>query len=385
MRRLYLFIIICLCNVSLGYDYSSVDSLVLKGIENRYFPGAQLLIGTKDEILYFKSYGYFTYENDSKAVDNNSMFDIASLTKVTATTPAIMLLFDLGKLKLEDKVIEYIPEFNNNGKENITVQNLLLHNSGLKDWLPFYKYCKNKDELLKTIYKISLDYKTGNKFVYSDLNFILLGVIVERITGKSLDEFCKEYIFTPNEMSSTMFNPPDEMRSDILPTEKDEYWRKRQIQGEVHDESAAVMGGVSGNAGLFSNAKDLYKYTRTLLTKSYETKSTVKPLKDPVLFNKSTIDLFTTKFTITGYENTRAFGWDTKPLPTNSRPPCGEVISDNCFGHTGYTGTSIWCDKDKNIIIIFLTNRIYPSRNNNGIKEIRPELHNKILQLINNN
>jgi CubicO group peptidase (beta-lactamase class C family) len=384
MQKLCFLFIIFICNVSFGFDFSSIDSLVRKGIENKYFPGAQLLIGNKSEILYYQSYGSFTYDNDSKPVDGNSIFDIASLTKVVATTPAIMLLYDLGKINLEEKVIKYLPEFNNNGKEDITVLNLLLHNSGLKDWIPFYKTCKNKEEVYKTIFDINLNYKTGSKFVYSDLNFILLGLIIEKISGKSLDEYCKENIFEPYNMNFTMFNPPESLKKDILPTENDTYWRKKQIQGEVHDEAAYLMGGVSGNAGLFSNGKDLYKYTRTLLSGEINAITMVKPLKDPDIFKISTIEYFTTKFNIAGYENKRALGWDTKPLPTSHRSPCGELISENCFGHTGYTGTSIWCDKDRNLIIIFLTNRIYPSRDSNGMKDFRPDLHNKIFELTEN-
>ncbi len=384
MQKLFFLLIICFYNISYSYDFSALDSLVRKGIENRYFPGAQLLIGSKSEILYFKSYGSFTYGSDSKSVDDNSIFDLASLTKVVVTTPAVMILYNQGKINLEDKVIKYIPEFNNNGKENITILNLLLHNSGLKDWIPFYKTCKNKEEVLKTIFDINLIYQTGSKFVYSDLNFILLGLIVERVSGKSLDEFCKENIFSPYEMKLTMFNPSENLRNNILPTENDKYWRNKLLQGEVHDEAAYLMGGVSGNAGLFSNAKDLYKYTRTLLLTQDDAKSMIKPLRDPGIFDKSTIDYFTTKFYITEYINTRALGWDTKPLPTSYRAPCGELISENCFGHTGYTGTSIWCDKDRNLIIIFLTNRVYPFRDNNGIREFRPDLHNKIFELTEN-
>jgi CubicO group peptidase (beta-lactamase class C family) len=384
MQKLCFLLIICFYNISYSYDFSALDSLVLKGIESRYFPGAQLLIGSRSEILYFKSYGSFTYSSDSKPVDDNSIFDLASLTKVAATTPAVMILYNQGKINLEDKVIKYIPEFNNNGKENITILNLLLHNSGLKDWIPFYKTRKNKEEVFKTIFDINLVYQTGSKFVYSDLNFILLGLIVERVSGKSLDEFCKEYIYSPYEMKLTMFNPSENLKNNILPTENDKYWRNKQLQGEVHDEAAYLMGGVSGNAGLFSNAKDLYKYTRTLLLTQDDAKSMVKPLKDPGIFDKSTIEYFTTKYNIAEYINTRALGWDTKPLPTSYRAPCGELISENCFGHTGYTGTSIWCDKDRNLIIIFLTNRVYPVRENNGIREFRPDLHNKIFELTEN-
>lgn len=377
---------ILFCQNASATDFSSADNIVSNGINMKAFPGAQLLIGTGNEILYTKSYGNFTYDEFSPVVTDESMFDIASITKVVATTSAIMKLYQEGKLNLSDKVISYIPDFSNNGKEEITILNLLIHNSGLKAFVPFYKNCSNKNDVLNTIYSINLEYPINSKFVYSDLNSILLGVIVEKVSGMSLDEYCRVNIFEPLGMNSTMFVPDERVKEKILPTEYDNYWRSRLLQGEVHDEAASLLGGVSGNAGLFSNASDLYKFMKMMLNNGQYYNPYTRGLTDEKLFDAEIISLFVKKYSDVPYENSRALGWDTKPLEnsTQYRIPCGELISENCFGHTGFTGTSIWCDRDRNLIVIFLTNRIYPSRDNYGIREIRPEIHNAAIQIASN-
>lgn len=368
-------------------DFSAIDEIILNGIKNNAFPGAQVLIGNNDNILYQKSYGNFTYDEFSNAVTDESMFDLASLTKVIATTPAIMKLYEENKISLSDKVSKFIPEFANNGKEDITILNLLIHNSGLIAFVPFYKTYTNKQDVLNTIYNIGLDYPTGSKSVYSDLNAILLGIIVERVSGMKLNEYCDTNIFKPLGMRMTMFLPEERYKDKILPTENDTYWRNRLLQGEVHDETTAILEGVSGNAGLFSNAKDIYQYMRMLLNKGKYYNPYTRGLTEESLFDEFTVNLFTRKYNDISYENSRAMGWDTKPISTTSkyRIPCGELISENCFGHTGFTGTSVWCDKDRNLIIIFLTNRVYPSRDNWGIRDIRPEIHNTAIQIADRN
>ncbi|MBK8982490.1 MAG: serine hydrolase [Ignavibacteria bacterium] len=375
---IFLFSAICF---SVAQDFSEVDDVILSGISGYAFPGAQILVGNDKDILYQKSYGNFTYDNSSQKVTDNSLFDIASVTKVVATTTAVMKLYEERKIDLNDYVIEYIPEFSGGGRDNITILNLLLHNSGLKAWIPFYKTSNSKSDILNEIYNSNMSYATNSKFVYSDLNAILLGVIAEKVSGSYLDEYCRQNIFDNLGMKNTLFSPDESIRQNILPTEKDSYWRYRQLQGEVHDEAAAVMGGVSGNAGLFSNSEDLYMFMKMMLNEGtyYSSDSKVKKM-----FNEEIVKLFTGKFTDLQYENTRALGWDTKPDGSGSkyRIPCGELISENSFGHTGYTGTSVWCDKDRKIIIIFLTNRVYPSRDNNGIREIRPEVHNKVIEAL---
>ena len=367
-----------------AYDFSEVDQVISAGIYNQAYPGAQLLVGNGNEILYSKSYGNFTYDEFSQPVTENSMFDLASVTKVIAATSAIMLLYENEKIDLNDPVSKYIPEFTGRGKDNITIVDLLLHSSGLIAWIPFYKTCSSKSDVLNTIYDQDLNYSTNSKSVYSDLNAILLGEIVERVSGISLDKYCEANIFKPLGMKNTTYVPADEIQKNILPTENDTYWRGRLLQGEVHDEAAAVMGGVSGNAGLFSNAGDVYIFMKMMLNDGQYYNPYSRGLKAEYMFNPELINLFTSKFTDLGYENSRALGWDTKPDGSNSkyRIPCGELISENCFGHTGYTGTSVWCDVDRKLIIIFLTNRVYPSRENNGIRDIRPEVHNKVIEAV---
>lgn len=364
------------------YDFTEVDNIVESGISNRYYPGAQLLIGNKNEILYSKSYGFYTYDRLTP-VTENSIFDLASLTKVIATTSAIMKLYDQGKISLDDRVAYYVPEFAVNGKEWINIKNLLLHNSGLKAWIPFYKTCSNKDDVVRTICNEQLKFEPGTSYEYSDLNAIMLGVIIEKVTGMGLDEYCKSEIFEPMGMESTTYNPEGELKELALPTEYDNNWRGRQILGEVHDEAASVMGGVSGNAGLFSNTEDIYKMVSPLMNEGRYYNSYSAGLKIESFVYEETIDIFLKKPEDLYYYNTRLLGWDSKPEPTGSRRPCGELISENCFGHTGYTGTSIWCDMDRDLVIIFLTNRVYPSRSASGIREVRPELHNRIIEIYN--
>jgi CubicO group peptidase (beta-lactamase class C family) len=379
----FFLIILLIGNISFSYDFSKIDSIVQSGISNRYYPCAQLIIGLNNDKIYEKSYGNLTYNENSEELKYYHLFDLASVTKVIATTSAIMVLYEQGKINLDDKVIKFIPEFDNNGKSGITINNLLLHNSGLKAWIPFYKYYKTKGEVLNAIYNITLEYTPETKFVYSDLNAILLGNIVEKISGKNFSNFCSDEIFYKLGMRDTKFNPDDKEK--CVPTEYDTYWRMKQLKGEVHDEAACILEGVSGNAGLFSNSGDLYTFMRIMLDRGKYYNPYTRGLKEERFVSENTIDLFTTKVSGLSYYNTRAFGWDTKPEPNKYRTQCGELFSENCFGHTGYTGTSVWCDKDRKIIVIFLTNRIYPSRGNEGIKNIRPDLHNAIITLINNN
>jgi CubicO group peptidase (beta-lactamase class C family) len=365
-------------------DFSEIDEIISGGIMTGSFPGAQVLIGNERDILYNKSYGNFTYDENSPVVTDYTMYDLASVTKVLATTSAIMKLYDQRKFNLSDKVSYYIPEFGSNGKEDITILNLLIHNSGLTAFVPFYKYYSNSEEVMDAIYNAELEYPTGSQSVYSDLNAVILGKLVEKISGKDLNQYCIDNIFLPLDMQNTMFVPDDSRKDKIAPTEEDTYWRGRLLQGEVHDETTAMLNGVSGNAGLFSNARDIYKLMSVLLNDGRYYNPYTRSLKEERMFDKFTVELFTKKYTDVLYENSRALGWDTKPLDSSTkyRIPCGELISENCFGHTGYTGTSVWCDRERKIIVILLTNRVYPSRSNYGIRDIRPEIHNAAIEII---
>lgn len=385
MFKRFLIVILAYGSLAVSYDFSKIDSIVQSGISSGFYPCAQLIVGLNQNEIYEKSYGRFTYDENSTELNNYHLFDLASVTKVVATATAIMVLYEKGEIGLDDKVTRYIPEFDNNGKSGITVRNLLLHNSGLKAWIPFYKYYKTKEEVLSAVFNIGLEYIPESKFVYSDLNAILLGIIVERISGKSFADFCSEEIFEKLGMRETRFNPDEFTKTLCIPTEYDTYWRNKQLQGEVHDEAAYILGGVSGNAGLFSNAGDLFRFMRMMLNNGKYYNPYTRGLKEERFFKKETVELFTSKAAGLSYVNTRALGWDTKPEPNKYRTQCGELFSENCYGHTGYTGTSIWCDKDNKLIVIFLTNRICPKRGNEGIRDIRPDLHNAIVTLIKDN
>jgi len=350
------------------YNFSNVDALMKNAVNDSVFPGGVLLVGYRGKVIYNKAFGNFTYDEKSKKTDINSLFDLASLTKVTATTPAAMLLCDDGRLNLNDKVTKYLPEFGNNGKDKITIRNLLLHNSGLPAFKPFYKTCKNAKEEVEAIMNCELDFEPGAKYLYSDLGMIVLQKVIEKITRQPLDKFVKINLYDKLGMKNTFFNPPKNRKTDCMPTEIDNYWRNRLIQGEVHDETASMLNGVAGNAGLFSTASDLAIYVNVLMSNgAFENKA---------FFNPETVTVWTTRQSA---QSSRGIGWDTR---TDDKSSSGTKFSKNSFGHTGFTGTSIWADKDKKLFVILLTNRVYPSRNNNKLGAFRPKIHDAIVKAI---
>ena len=346
-------------------DFNEVEKVVNDAIKDSAFPGAAVLISKDGTIYFYKAFGNYTYHKDSKEVTINTIYDLASLTKVLATTTAAMICIDRNLFKLDDKVSKYIPEFSSNKKENVTIKNLLLHNSGLPAWKKFWGVYDNPEDILNTIYNSELEYETGTKTIYSDLGLITLGKIIEKVSGKSLSDFCKEEIFVPLEMNDTYFNPPDSLKYRIAPTEFDNYWRKRLLVGEVHDETSALLKGVAGHAGLFSTAEDIHNLLIILLNKG--------KYKEKQIIKSSTIELFTKK-----YDNSsRALGWDIKSPEGSSS---GKYFSESSFGHTGFTGTSAWVDPVKKIAVVFLTNRVYPTRENRKIIRVRPELHDAVIK-----
>lgn len=350
------------------FDFSSVDDLVSTAISEKVFPGAALLIWKDGNILYEQSYGTYTYDLNSEKVNSEIIYDIASLTKVVATTTAAMICLDRKLFSLDDKVIRFIAEFGVNEKEDVKIRNLLLHNSGLPAWKKFYGRGLDESGVLKEIYNSKLEYETGTKMVYSDLGIITLGKIIEKVSGLSLDEFCKKEIFLPLEMNRTFFNPDDSVKQYCAPSEADNYWRNKLIQGEVHDETAALLDGVAGHAGLFSTIKDLSKFMSMIMNEGI--------YKNKRIINPGTIKLFTKKQSDQSF---RGLGWDTKSVKGSS---AGNLFSSNSFGHTGFTGTSIWADPERNLFVVFLTNRVYPSRENTKIISFRPKLHDAIINSI---
>ncbi|MCC7159724.1 MAG: beta-lactamase family protein [Ignavibacteria bacterium] len=367
-----------------SYDFSAIDRMIEGGIQSQAYPSAVLVIGNSKGILYQNAYGRLTYEESSAATTMRTIYDLASVTKVIAATSAIMKLYDEGRIDLNASVAAYIPEFSSNGKEDITVMNLLLHNSGLTAWTPFYQDSEmdSPAKVKNAIYNCTKEYTTGSRTLYSDYNAFLLGEIVYRISGKQLDKFCRDNIFVPLNMTDTYFLVPLSEDYRIAPTENDTYWRNTLLKGYVHDELAAILEGVSGNAGLFSTGPDLFKYMQMILNNGvYYDERKSNAIAD-TLFSAQTVELFTAKATGLGYSNTRALGWETKPEPTKYPPPCGYKFSNNCFGHTGYTGTSVWCDREKDLVVVFLTNRVYPTRGNEEVRSIRPKIHDEACRIL---
>lgn len=351
-------------------NFLTIDSLINHAIKDSVFPGASILIAKDGKIIYKKGFGHFTYDINSVKVTPKTIYDLASVTKVIATTTATMICIDKGLFSLDDKVSKFIPQFSLYGKENITIKNLLLHNAGFVAYKKYHEKYDNADSVLNDIYTSPLEYETGTKTIYSDLGIITLGKIIEKVTGKTLDRFCSDEIFTLLGMKNTFYNPPSIYKKRIAPTELDNYWRNRLLIGEVHDETASLLNGISGNAGLFSTTEDLYKLLSMILNKgSFNGKRFI---------NQKTVELFTKQY----YDkSSRGLGWDTNAFENAS---CGKLFSKNSYGHTGYTGTSVWTDPDRKLIVILLTNRVYPTRKNTKIIQFRPIIHSEIINTIEN-
>ncbi len=338
-----------------------LDEIFMDAISNGTFPGGVLIVGDHEKVIFEKSYG--TLSKDSKeAVSLDTVYDVASMTKVTATTPAIMKLIEDGRLRLYDPVSLFLDEFKTDEKKEIRIFHLLTHTSGLPSYSEGWKYAQGA-ELIKIVNSTVPINPIGTKYVYSCLNFITLMEIVERITSRKFDEFVKSEIFNPLDMNHTTFKPPKSWK--IAPTSERE---GKVLRGEVDDELAYYLGGVSGNAGLFSNAQDLYTYAKMYLNDGKH--------NDRKIFSKETIDIFTREAFNDG-QNRRTLGWDMKGLACS----CGDLMTDRAFGHTGFTGTSIWIDPQMDIIVILLTNRVNISRRENQDKIIRfrPLIHNYII------
>lgn len=356
-----------------GFDsgqLSNVDNVINQAIGDSVFPGAQLLVAKDGLVVYRKAYGFFDYGLYSKPVDNGTIYDLASVTKVMATTNAIMRLVDEQRISLNDPVVKYIPEFGRNGKEHITLYNLMVHNSGLPAWRKFYEFCSTPQCVLDSVYATGLVYATGDSSVYSDLGLITIGKVIEKVAGTGLDRYVDSLFFRPLGMRNTMYNPSPGLLPRIAPTEVDSYWQKTNlaVRGRVHDENAATLGGVSGHAGLFSNASDLAVMMQMLLNGGvYGGKRYVQ---------EETIRRFTTR---QSEQSTRGIGWDTR---SRGRSFSGSLTSMSTFLHTGFTGTSVVCDPEKNIIVILLTNRVNPTRDNTRIFQVRPRVHDAVFQAL---
>lgn len=349
-------------------DFEPVDRLLEDFRERRAFPGGVLALGDREALLHLHAFGRLTYDADAALVTVGTLYDLASLTKVVATTTMAMILVDEGRLDLDQPVVEIVPGFQGPGKDAVTVRHLLTHSSGLPAIVPLYKEVQGRTAFLERIQAMALEYPAGSRSVYSDPGIILLGEILEQAAGQPLELFVRERVFEPLGMRNTLYRPPAELRSRIAPTEIDP-WRGRLVHGEVHDENAFALGGIAPHAGLFGTAGDLSRFARMLLNGGV--------LDGRRIVSRETVELFTRRAGIPGSD--RALGWDTKSAEGSS---AGTLLSSRSFGHTGFTGTSIWIDPESGLFVILLTNRVHPTRENNLIREARPAVADAVVRAL---
>ncbi len=377
-------------------------------VRERAFPGGVLAIGHDNELAILPV-GRLSYDADSAPVTPETIYDIASLTKVVATATAAMILVERGMLALDDSVTRYVPEFVEpydvatdplwTARSEVTVRHLLAHTAGLPAYEKFFLRAREKAHVLEEALLLPLEEPPGLRTLYSDVGFILLGEILERVSKERLDSFCGREIFEPLGMRQTCFNPPQELRERIAPTEFDQTFRRRLVWGEVHDENAWVMGGVAGHAGLFATAGDLGRFCRMMLgegkiegermagglergpnTQQLIQPETVREFTRPSFAKASegrpSYDEASEGGAAAG--TPRGLGWD-KPSEASSS---GRYFSAASYGHLGYTGTSVWIDPEKSLYVILLTNRVHPTRANEAIRAVRPALHDAVVESI---
>lgn len=388
--------------------FAGIDSIITEALDSAAFPGCQILLAKEGQIFYYESFGYHTYDSIQK-VRNTDLYDLASITKITATTLAMMKLYENDQLDLDQTLGFYFPYLAKSNKADLTIRKVLAHQSRLKNWIPYYaesqrkngKYKRNtissdssakypyripgsdlflhkdfkKDKMYKMIRKSGLYEEEG--FVYSGLAFYLFPELIERLSGVPFEKYLTDQFYSPLGAKSLGFDPLKRYSlNQIVPSEVDTFFRMNKLHGVVHDEGAAVMLGVSGNAGLFSNAYDLAKVYQMLLNGgTYAGKQYLKP---------QTIYEFT-RCQYCEFDNRRGLGFDKPLIEYDSiKSSVAKLASPNSYGHSGYTGTLVWADPDNQLLFIFLSNRVYPSRNNKKIYQmnIRPRIHDLVYGLI---
>ncbi len=377
-------------------DLKNIDAIAAEAIEKKATPGMVVLVAKNGKVIFNKAYGKHTYEEDGQAEQVDDIFDLASITKTSATTMEAMRLYEDKKLNLDTAISTYLAKTRNTNKSNIPVKEVLLHQAGFIPYIPFYASMKPEDfsrdssetynvkvadsfYMKKSYYQdvmwkrmLESPLKTEGKYVYSDLSMYFMKEILETITGVPLQDYVNKYFYQPLGMHTTGFNPRQRFpKSRIVPTEQDKYFRKTLLWGYVHDQGAGMVGGVAGHAGLFSNASDLAILYQMLLNKgTYGGERYFKP---------QTVDFFTSRYSETSRRGLGFDGWD--PITTKEYP--SKLASSKSYGHTGYTGTAVWVDPAENLIYIFLSNRVHPEVNNRlSTLDIRPRIHDVIYQAI---
>jgi serine-type D-Ala-D-Ala carboxypeptidase len=347
--------------------FGNAFDLLRQGIKRQVFPAASLAVTSRGKLVALKSVGRFTYEPDSPEVTPANIFDLASVSKVAATTSMAMLLYERGLLDLEAPIIGIVPEFASGDirRADVTVHMLLAHSSGLPAYEKLFLRAKNREELLAAAFATPLTSDPGTRTEYSDIGFIILGAALERIADEPLDRFCQREVFGRLGMAHTMFTPPANRRPSIVPTADDRTFRRRVLQGEVQDENASMLAGVAAHAGLFSTAQDIATFAQAMLNGG-------RPILRP-----ETLSRFTRRASSPS-GTSRALGWDTPSSPSQS----GKYFSSRSFGHLGYTGTSLWIDPERQLSVTLLTNRTWPDCKNESIKEMRPSVHDAIIEAL---
>ena len=357
------------------YRYPETTALLEQAVRDRAFPGCAFAVLAPGEKVpsegAAQAVGRFTYEPNSPRVEPGTSFDLASLTKVLATTMAVMQLYERGQVALDTPVPEWLPEFaaaNSSDKRRaqVTVRMLLDHSSGLPGYARLFESACTRREMIGAAIHQPLTTDPGTRDEYSDIGFIILGRLIEKITNERLDTYCRREIFEPLGMRTAVYRPGPDARASIPPTEDDRTFRRRIIQGEVHDENASNMDGVAGHAGLFSDALDPLRVAGCMLTGGRTSAGTQ-------LFSPQTIALFATR-SLQPPGTSRALGWDTPSTPSSA----GKLFSPRSIGHLGFTGTSLWIDLDAGVAVTLLTNRTWPDRSSQAIRELRPGFHDTL-------
>jgi CubicO group peptidase (beta-lactamase class C family) len=344
----------------------SLTAILVAGIRDSAFPGAVAVVGTTEGAVVTAAAGQLDWR-PSPTPGVSTLWDLASLTKVVGLTSAMMLLVESGKVDLDAPVQRYVPEFQGRGKELVTVRHLLTHTGGLPAWRPLYKESESPEAAMALAIATPLDTVPGIRMVYSDLGAIILGEVVARASGQRFAAFLAERVFGPLGMHETVFRPAEQLRERIAPTEVDP-WRQRHLRGEVHDENAYALGGVSSHAGLFSTASDLVRLARMYLGNG--------TLDGHQFVAPATIDRFTS--VQDSALSHRALGWET-PNGNNS---AGRLMSRRSFGHTGFTGTSFWVDRDRGVFVLLLSNRVNPTREHRGITAVRTAVADAAMRVV---
>ena len=356
-----------------GQSFAEVDAAVREGIAKGIYPGAVVVIGRRDSLLYARGYGHFTWSPSSPVpTPDSTIWDVASITKIVSTTSSAMRLVDRGKLDLDAPVRRYLPRFSGGLKNQVTVRMLLDHTSGLKSYVPLYRKARGRrSRMIDLLYAQPLVRAPGDSAEYSDLNAMLLGMVVEHVAGASLDKVARREVWDPLGMEQTRFRIPARLKPRTVPSG---IWRGQPVPGDVNDQNAAAMGGVAGHAGVFTTARDLSRFAQVWL------RDGMGP--DGVWVRPATLRTFLSKSPNSG---PRLLGWDTPEFDGEEPSIFGTLISKAAYGHTGFTGTQVWIDPTNDLFLVFLTNRAFDPKARDslkGLKAIRTSLSDAAIRLV---